>query len=240
VSIKMFVLGRPGSGKSHVAQLIRDHAIGQGWTVEYIYDYKWLQALFLEEIRLNIPEERRSFRPKGLEGCSGFDVVDFSVLNLVLQQIANEIRAQERAAPVPKKLFVIEFARNSYLRALQLFGQDLLQDAYLLYLQADFETCKARIHQRIGGGSELDHYVSDDIMESYYKTDDWGDELLREYLDRLQNAGIRMQTKEINNSGSYLEINKEIGETTEQALSQDTEPISVVAQKTPQPKLENQ
>lgn len=240
MSIKVFVLGRPGSGKSHVAQLIRDLAISQDWTVEYIYDYKWLQDLFLEEIRLNIPEERRAFRPKGPEERSGFDVVDLSVLNLVLQRIANEIRRQEREAPLPKKLFVIEFARKSYLGALQLFGQDLLQDAYLLYLQADFETCKARIHQRIGGGSELDHYVSDDIMESYYKTDDWGDELLREYLGQLQNAGIRVQTREIDNSGSYLEINKEIEDTTEQALAQETEPISVVTQKAPQPKLEKQ
>ncbi|HZS77468.1 MAG TPA: hypothetical protein VFA41_12715 [Ktedonobacteraceae bacterium] len=239
MSVKIFVLGRPGSGKSHVAQFIRDRAISMGWTVEYIYDYKWLQALFLEEIRLNIPEESRAFRAKGPEGRSGFDVVDFSVLNLVLQQIANEIRRQEREAPLPKKLFVIEFARKSYLRALQFFGQDLLQDAHLLYLQADFETCKARIHQRIGGGSELDHYVSDNIMESYYKTDDWGDELLREYLSRLQKAGIRVQTKETDNSGSNLEINKEIGATTEQALSQETEPISVVVQKAPQPKLEN-
>jgi dephospho-CoA kinase len=164
----VFLLGRPGSGKSSVAQLIEMFAGDRGWLTHYTNDYEHLQKMFLQEKAECTPLERRNFRLTGPEECNGFDVINFSVLGKVLEKMRREVEEVEsESSEEDNILFLIEFARDSYHNALQLFGSNLLQDADLLYLDVDLESCIERNHRR------SDHFISDEIMRTYYCNDDW-------------------------------------------------------------------
>src|SRR5947209_14184378 len=166
--IIVFLLGRPGSGKSSVASLIEMFAGDRGWLTHYTNDYEHLQKMFLQEKAECTPLERRNFRLTGPEECNGFDVINFSVLGKVLEKIRKEVEEVEsESLEEDNILFLIEFARDSYHDSLQLFGSNILQDAYLLYLDVDLESCIGRNHRR------SDHFVSDEIMRTYYREDDW-------------------------------------------------------------------
>ena len=218
MSLTVFILGRPGSGKSKVAQFIQEFASEQGWIARHIYDYALLQALFLEEIAANIPLEKRKFRPRGPEAWHGFDVTNFGVLDSVLYQMGHEVNTGELAPPDEKKLLLIEFARNMYADALNKFDVRLLQDAYLLYIDADMEICIERIRQRVGDGSRFSHFVSEDIMRRYYYKDDWLESHFHEYLKGIQEQGIRTYPEIIDNRGSLKELKEKVKETAEMHL----------------------
>lgn len=215
----VFLLGRPGSGKSSVAQLIGMFAKDKGWITHHIYDYKPLQQMFLKEVAegKGIAPEKRTFSPKGPEKFQGFDVVDFSVLDTVLEMMADEVLAEiqnnERAYSKQNILFLIEFARDDYSHALQKFGCDLLNGAYLLYLHVDVETCIDRVHRRVESDCRPQtyaHFVSDGIMRDYYGNDDWSDGRLQEYLALLQSRDISVNSREIDNTGSHQILQKEV------------------------------
>lgn len=199
----VFLLGRPGSGKSSVAQLINMLANDKGWITHHIYDYKLLQEMFLQETTREVSPGERSFKPKGPRKYCGFDVVKFSVLDTVLELMAEEVRKEMKASPQGNKLFLIEFARDDYSHALQRFGCDLLRDAHLLYLLADVEPCVDRIRKRVECQSApCNHFVSDKIMKGYYSKDDWSESWLEEFLSLPQNRGIYLNASTIDNTGS--------------------------------------
>ena len=181
----VFLLGRPGSGKSCAACNIKRIAELRSWTTRYLFDYQLLQHMFLKEEREHDNGQKRKFRRSGPEEYDGFDVLDFRVLDTVLDtmadQIQKEIKSQEHSER--NSLFLIEFARDNYTQALYRFGPDILQNAHLVYLDTELETCIERVHKRPGsppttGSSpiecgEYNHYISNFIMESYYCRDDW-------------------------------------------------------------------
>jgi adenylate kinase family enzyme len=169
----VFLLGRPGSGKSSVACDIKRIAELRSWPTRHLFDYQLLQDMFLQEEREHGNDRKRKFRRRGPEEHNGFDVLDFGVLDSVLDRMAEQIRAEKES----QKLFLIEFARRNYTQALSRFGPDILQGAHLLYLDADLETCIERVHRRIDNPTiecgRYNHFVSDFIMQGYYYRDDW-------------------------------------------------------------------
>jgi hypothetical protein len=215
------LLGRPGSGKSSVAQLIDMFAKDKGWSTQHIYDYKLLQEMFLQEEAEDIALEKRKFSPKGPQECAGFDVIDFSVLDTVLEMMANVVRKSIQA----NKLFLIEFARNDYGHALSKLGDDLLQDTLLLYLDADVDTCIDRIHRRVNCRSHpYNHFVSEDIMRGYYREDDWLNSRFHEYLELLQRKGIHVDTWTIVNKASHQALYEKVKHLIDHHMIPDQEP----------------
>jgi ABC-type oligopeptide transport system ATPase subunit len=108
----VFLIGRPGSGKSTVAQLIQMFAIDRGWIALYVNDYKLLQQMFFQEkAGPTFPKESK-FSPSGPKECNGFDVRDFSVLDTVLEMMADQVRKEKQTSTEEKKLVLIEFARK--------------------------------------------------------------------------------------------------------------------------------
>jgi dephospho-CoA kinase len=203
---KVFLLGRPGSGKSSVAQLIQMLARDNDWSAYYINDYEFLQNIFSQEKSECTPLERRNFRLTGPEECNGFDVIDFSVLGKVLEKMRVEVEEVEKQSSKEDNiLFLIEFARDSYHNALQLFGTNLLQDADLLYLDVDLEICIERNHRR------SDHFVSDEIMTTYYREDDWS-----RVMYNLQHNWDKCV---IRNSGTLQDLKQEVEEWVDGHLS---------------------
>jgi hypothetical protein len=215
MAIKIFILGRPGSGESTVAQLLEATVRENGCYPWHLYDYKYLHDMFQQEIDDNLPEKERSFLQKGPEACQGFDVCNFKVLNTVLKKMAEGVRTEERNHLGENTLLLIEFARKEYGPALELFGHDILRHAYLLYVNLDLGPCIQRIHWRAvekSSRSEYDHFVSDDIMKDYYSGDDWSDGRFSAYIDYLHSDGVDVKFEELDNSGTDKKLKSRVGE----------------------------
>lgn len=212
----VFLLGRPGSGKSSAAGLIKMFARDRGWTTHYINDYELLQEMFLQENAQHIPHKGRKFRSTGPEDCNGFDVTNFSVLDTVLEKMKGEVEeVKARTLEEVTTLCLVEFARASYHDAFQLFGSDLLKGAHLLYLDVDIKSCIKHNHQR------TDHFVSDAIMRTYYCEDDW----FRVSLNIRQGDGIGANIWEIKNTGSLQDFTQTIEEWIKTQLIR--EPVGI-------------
>lgn len=239
----IFILGRPGSGKSSIAQHIYFSLQRYGWYVEHLYDYKLLQERFLQEIHDDVPLQKRQFWPRGPESMYGFDVTDHIVLDEVLRDIAKKADSiRKNVSAHENTLLLIEFARNNYRNALSLFDQGLLQGAHILYIDASIGACIKRIDQRIDSRSEYGHYVSHEIMWKYYLTDDWLDGRCQEYLKNLEESGTFTYLNHIVNSGLQDELTQEVDkfiklhllremDTEATPIVQNTEAIPIVSPK---------
>jgi len=161
MSVKLFLLGSPGSGKSTVARYIESLARDEHWSFQWINDYAILREMFEKDQQ----KGEGRFKP----AChGGFDVLKFEVFDEALQDLEqrSELQISEGAEP---GIVLIEFARNDYQQALQQFSHGFLQDAYFLYLDTDIDICKQRIDARVAKPeTENDYYVSDYIFQAYY------------------------------------------------------------------------
>jgi adenylate kinase family enzyme len=161
VPIKVLAIGRPGTGKSTAARYITNYALGKKWGTTHINDYQILQEMFQKDT------EHKKFR---LTQNSGFDVIDFSVLDTALMELEKKVQA--RISLRKKEFIIVEFARDDYRKALKVFNKDFLRDSYILFLDADIDICVQRIHERITYPTSLDdHFVSEDILRTYYNMD---------------------------------------------------------------------
>lgn len=166
MSIKLFILGRPGSGKStayrHIKEFIKDRYIG--WTTSRFSDYDILYAMFkLEKLGLN-GNKQKQFSAREYDG---FDVKEFKVLDISLKQL--EKRVRENVSD-KEELIIIEFARQDYCKALSLFSSSFLRDAYFLFVEADTKTCIQRVKKRVTVPPTPDnHFVSENILTEYYE-----------------------------------------------------------------------
>ena len=175
MTVKLFVLGLPGSGKSTVARYISTYAGDMGWKTMHINDYAILKGMFDKDK----DSDHKQFKPAD---NGGFDILDHTVFDTALQRLEQEVN-QHLLSDEQKEIVLIEFARNDYVRAFQQFNDAFLQDAFFLYLEAEISTCKVRIRNRINNPiCEDDYNVSEYIFETYYQKDD-GKEL-SDILDR--------------------------------------------------------
>jgi len=194
----LFLLGLPGSGKSTVARKIKEKYTNL--SIQHISDYDILYTLFQKDME----SKGGKFVPTKY---GGFDVLDFSILDLALQKM--ERRVVEFIYTTKKaELIMIEFARNDYNHAFRQFGSDFLQGACVLFLRADIDICKQRIHERADHPStDEDYFVSDDIFNVYYNNvGSYGlpSNFAAEY-------GIDEQkVKSIVNNGAYHDILEEL------------------------------
>jgi adenylate kinase family enzyme len=168
MAVKVFILGRPGSGKSVAARRIAKLLQHRGWSTTRITDYDLLYDLFQRE-KFQSNNGYKKFCPTDYEG---FDVVDFSILDAILQEIEKKARKYIEFVSYTQRVILIEFARDEYLRALTLLSDEFLRDAYFLFLDASIDTCIERIHKRVTIPPTKDnHFVSDEIIKTYYYKD---------------------------------------------------------------------
>ena len=79
---KLFLLGLPGSGKSTVARKIKEKYTNL--SIQHISDYDILYAMFQKDTE----SKGGKFAPTKY---GGFDVLDFSILDLALQKMEREV-----------------------------------------------------------------------------------------------------------------------------------------------------
>ncbi len=210
VPVKLFILGRPGSGKSEAYRQIENYLqeTHNDWSVVHYTDYEILQEMFQFEKHFQIDEKLRKFQPREHEG---FDVRDFSVLDDVLKELEKKVRFNSSEAN-NEQLIVIEFARDDYGKALKLFSQGFLKDAYFLFINSNINTCIQRVHSRIAHSISLDdHFVSDEIIYNYYRRQRIPFKLER--VDSPQVTKVQVISNKmhiINNKGSRQDLAKKI------------------------------
>lgn len=185
--MKVFVLGRPGSGKSTAARHMNSLFKQGGWRVKHINDYEILREMFLAD------KQHLQFRATE---HNGFDAIDLTVMDSALREV------EERAKRLLEvDAVTIEFARNDYRKALKQFTPAFLKDAYFLFLDADIETCLRRVHERVACATSIDDHpsFSDTIFREYYAREN------REYMAHClqREAGLSRKVKVINNTSTF-------------------------------------
>ncbi len=158
----VFVLGLPGSGKSTTGRYIEMLARDYGRTTYLLQDYRILYEMFLAD-------------REGVRFSStlhdGFDVHDLSAFDDALRELVRRLQEKERTCET-NGVSIVEFARDEYCKALELFTSMPLIDAFFLFIDAEVETCKQRIKARAANPQTPDdHYVSEYIFEAYYSRD---------------------------------------------------------------------
>lgn len=186
----ILLLGRPGSGKTTAARILMKQAQEKNLPVVYIDDYELLQEKFradTEHVRfqpLNQDRER-----------SGFDVIDFKVLDEALAEAG--ARAKAYTEIIKGGLVIVEFARDNYQEALKLFQPDFLREAYILFFTIDVETSIQRVQQRYLKTGY--HLVSEHILRNYYKDQ----ELSRTIAHLRSTYNLRNPVRICDNTGSW-------------------------------------
>src|ERR1700731_1572539 len=108
MAVKVFILGRPGSGKSASYRLIEKIAQEQKWTISRFNDYDILQEMFRFEKLFRSSSVPRKFRATE---HNGFDVLDFSVLDMALKELEKKVQFNN-SQNNNDELITIEFARD--------------------------------------------------------------------------------------------------------------------------------
>jgi thymidylate kinase len=205
--VTIFVLGRPGSGKSTAAQLLNHSFAQQGWSTSHINDYGILQRMFLEDT------DHIRFRPTE---NNGFDAIDLSVLDIALREVEWQAHARQQTT----QFLTIEFARDDYCQSLQQFSPDFVRNAYILFLDADLETCLQRVHKRVANPISRDDHpsYSDDIFCHYYRSDN------RFYMEHglHQDYQLTKSLKIISNTGSLEVYRRQVKRFAQLILKRET------------------
>jgi hypothetical protein len=213
MAVKWFVIGRPGSGKTsavrYIAGLIRD----KKWSVHSINDYEILKDMF------HADDKHIKFLPTN---HNGFDVLDFSVLDVALQ----EIEKQVQTLLFPEDLISIEFARNDYKYAMERFDHNFLRNAYFLFINADIDVCLERIHKRVVHPETADDHpsLSDENFRNHYRQDNML-YITSEFKSRysLQDRQVMI----IENVGSLEEFRIKLEEYTQILLQELNDLVSI-------------
>ncbi len=201
MSVKVFVLGRPGSGKSTAARHMIELARRRNYVSLFIQDYDILHRMFLND------EKHERFRPTD---CGGFDVIDFSVLDSALQQM--EVEIEDALAHKGIDMVCIEFARNDYHAALNIFSPLFLRDAYIFFINSDLECCIRRVQERVTDPPLPDHhFVSEHVMRTYYSNHNW-DYVLGQYE---QEQKLCKEIITVHNTGPLSLLLEDVSDFTE-------------------------
>ena len=193
--VKLFLLGRPGCGKSSAAKHIIERIEREGWSTKRFKDFDILKEMSKEKRYLN------SFKKTFYNGYEGFDVLDKDVFDVALQRL--DVRLYSYLSTNKQhEIILIEFSRDDYAKALQHFSSLALHGAYFLFIDAYLDTCIQRVKQRmIQPASSDDHYVSEEAIQKFYTKQDLpNSNLLPGKLEKIDNYGSWQDfTKKIDN-----------------------------------------
>jgi adenylate kinase family enzyme len=158
----IFLIGRPGCGKSVVFRILEEQLRARGFKGELkrIDDFPLLKHIFDTDV------EHKRHRP-ALGG--GLKVTDGTVWD----DLAKGLNDQALKLQSPDRLLFIEFSRDKYIRAFKNFSSGILKNSLIVYVDAPFDVCWERNARRVREEKGLDaHLVSREEMEKTYARDD--------------------------------------------------------------------
>lgn len=158
----VFLIGRPGCGKSAVYRILEEVLRSRGYEGELkrIDDFPVLKKIF------DADTEYKRHRPAPGGGVKVTDDTIWDDLSRALNEQALELQA-------PDRLLFIEFSRDSYVRAFKNFSSGVLRNSLIVYIDCPWELCWERNARRAREEQGLDaHLVSREEMEKTYARDD--------------------------------------------------------------------
>jgi adenylate kinase family enzyme len=161
----VFLIGRPGCGKSVVFRIIEEQLRAKGFKGELrrIDDFPLLKHIFDTDV------EHKRHRPAP---GGGLKVTD----DTVWDDLAKGLNDQALKLQSPDRLLFIEFSRDDYVRAFKNFSPKILKNSLIVYVDAPFDVCWERNARRVREEKGLDaHLVSREEMEKTYARDDHGE-----------------------------------------------------------------
>ncbi len=163
--VKLFLLGRPGCGKSSAARRIEafiKEIENKGFST-----YRFKDFDILDEMSRNT-QYSQCFTRTLDKGYERLDVLKGFVLDVALEELDRRLRHHIEHES-SNQLILIEFARANYGEALEKFSKEVLQDAYFLFINLGLEDCITRIENRmLKPESTDDHYISQEMLRQYY------------------------------------------------------------------------
>ncbi len=124
-----------------------------------------------------IVEQNVDFK-KHVRAEGGFQITDRSIYDDVLKEVNRRLKELRK----PGRIIFAEFSRNNYTRALGYFDREVLDRSLLVYIYCPYEVCYDRIVRGFKSGhpEDLDaHMVPTDLMETYYRRDDYEELFLK-------------------------------------------------------------
>ena len=150
--ITVFVIGRPGSGKTTFARYLR--RVLWNWRTVSINDYD----LLLSKIPTLTPAQIRWENGQ-------FEIIDRSVFDRLLSEIVAKVRSERG-----KRHIIVELARPSYSEIITQF-QDFAQfPFYVFYLDTPINVCIQRNYTRAPASPS--RIVPESIIRRFFATDD--------------------------------------------------------------------
>ncbi|MCK4648416.1 AAA family ATPase [bacterium] len=166
----IFMLGRPGCGKSELYRRLSPSLKKEGFAQEFVRvdDFPKLWNIFVND------KDFKRCRPTE---DGGYKVTDSKVWDDILREVNRDIKKLDRKG----KIIFIEFSRPNYAHSLKNFDRKILDKSLIIYIDCSFETCwkrNVRRHKAALTAGLDNHLVSREEMEETYLHDD-KDELVR-------------------------------------------------------------
>lgn len=177
----IILIGRPAAGKSEIIDYLKQlpdverRAKLHVAPFDEIDDFVWVwQTLEDDAIRAQHGHPRLNTTADG-------HFLDPFTWNLYIEKMNLEFarRIARDAHYLDNRTVILEFARggaNGFGEAFSYLSDDILTRAASVYVSVPYEESVRRNRRRARHGQEssiLHHSLSDDKMETYYKTNDW-------------------------------------------------------------------
>ncbi|MCF6130604.1 ATP-binding protein [Flavobacterium sp. AS60] len=147
----IFIIGRPGSGKTTLVKRIEQIAIQK--KIKYLTLNDW-NILNEFAVKKNYPDFIQLQE-------KGFKVLKPKIYDIALRLLIKTI------ANYSENCFLIEFSRSSYKASFKLILKLIPKnEIQILHLKTTYDNCLIR------NASRESHYVPLEIMESYFKNED--------------------------------------------------------------------
>ncbi|MEO8077466.1 MAG: hypothetical protein ABI818_14145 [Acidobacteriota bacterium] len=157
--IIVFMMGRPGSGKTTIAQAMMEGLARASvpYTIAYVSDLAFV---------------RKTFEDPGVAARAvrtddgGWFITDPGLYDEALVNLAEQVDAQRDRADI----IIVEFARRDYGTACRILEEHGVDADVLVYLDVPFATAQRRNELRYRAGTG--HFVSGREMRETYQYDD--------------------------------------------------------------------
>ncbi len=168
----VFMMGRPGCGKSAVYRELEKKLISEGLaqSFERVDDFPKLWNKFMQDNELEKQGKSRKYSRATDDG--GYKVTNDALWNDILVDLNADI---EKIPSKPGHIIFIEFSRSNYVEAFGNFSSQITDKSLVIYIDVNFEICwqrNVKRHEDALANKQDDHLVSREEMEKTYLNDD--------------------------------------------------------------------